>query len=276
MAERKVLTKAEIKEKERKGREAASKWEREKRVATPEEVKEKNLFKDCGCKYYGVGGAKPEGAGPNEDLVSVKSGVELHGPAKDNRLTYDDTIQFKLKPGCKSPGVVQFVHRTVEQDGKLVAREIQAPNKEKYMSSTDPDKPGWHLDREDGSSAFFQDETEKTGEAAMQCPCDGLTVWDEPGLTPAKGEKWTAHFKTFFLCDGKVVGELDWSRAQEWKDGADAAEKAVYTARWVTDQGGMFDWVQRYLSGFQSGDFANFVVPGAPAAFPIFPIGAPG
>lgn len=270
------LTRKQVDQLAKEAREREIAFQKAKRKLSREDEAEKTAFRPCTeCSMFGVGGTPANGA--QDPRFSLKTGVELHNTSDDARSHFSDTVQMKTTKACKDPHVVQFVHRIVERDGKIFQDYIPAPNGTKYPTTMDRNNPVWHLDRVDGKSPYY-DADNANRSHAPRCRCDGtLTAWDEPSVLPKEGEKQEAHFKTFFMCDGKVVGEVDWSRVQEWKRGAAAAGDAVYTANVVQDSGGVFNWVQRYVDDFNNVHASRFnwtfqVGSNAPAMPAISPV----
>ncbi len=157
----------------------------------------------------------------SDDAVEVRTGVTyntLSHPVADPTAAcsdpsktstgYTDGISIKIK--CtKNPHLLQFIYREIiKADGSHVARSITTSGGT-YNTTTDPAHPNWNTDSGSSPNPYYE------GVGVHRTDSDGLTTFDQPGLSPGPGETWRATFKAYAICDGKVTREITWVREQK-------------------------------------------------------------
>jgi hypothetical protein len=128
-------------------------------------------------------------------------------------------------------------------DGKPANRKFKSTTGY-YDLTTDPKNPVWNTDSSAKPSPYYELPLD---ESPVNLSSDGLMTADWPGLSPASGETWRATFKSYAICDGKVIKEVTWVRSQ--KDGEDPKYDVS-----VKDASDMPDWAKKKLKdqGFDS------------------------
>jgi hypothetical protein len=195
-----------------------------------------NLAFDGGTKQY------------SDDAVEVSTGVTystLSHPVADPTAACSDpsktssgatdgiTIKIKCK---KNPHLLQFIYREIiKADGSHVGRPITTTGGT-YNTTTDPANPNWNTDSSAKPSPYYE------GGFVYRTDDDGLTTFDQPGLSPGPGETWRATFKSYAICDGKVVREITWVREQK------AGSAPTYTVS-VAKASELPDWAKKQMSG---------------------------
>ena len=207
-----------------------------------------NLCFDGGTQQY------------DDDAMQVKTGVTystLSNPVADptaacsdpskapaaqpdgTTLTEGITIKIKCK---KKPHLLQFVNREIiKADGTHESRQITTSGGT-YNTTTDPAHPNWNTDSASKPNPYYE------GKGAHRTDDDGLTTFDQPGLdSPGAGETWRTTFKSYAVCDGKVVREITWVRE---KNGGAAPTYSVS----VTKTSGLPDWAKQQMrtNGYDS------------------------
>lgn len=166
----------------------------------------------------------------SDSVTTVKTGVELQDGGK--ATAYKDALSIELK--CdKDPHVLQFVSREIiGADGKPIKRKLKSAAGE-YETTMDPKNPIWNTDSAAKPNPYYE------AGGASSSSKGSLTIYDQPSLAPGKGETWRATFKSYLICDGKVLREVTWVRSQ--KDGESpkysvSVAKASSLPKWATDQ----------------------------------------
>lgn len=155
----------------------------------------------------------------SDDAVEVRTGVTYGAlsspvasavaacsdPSKTPAATDGITIKIKCK---KKPHLLQFIYREIiKADGSHVGRSITTSGGT-YNTTTDTAHPNWNTDSASKPNPYYE------GGGVYRTDDDGLTTFDQPGLSPGPGETWRATFKAYAICDGKVVREITWVRQQ--------------------------------------------------------------
>ena len=156
----------------------------------------------------------------NDDAVEVRTGVTYStlshpvaspvaacsDPSK-TASAFTDGITIKIKCTNK-PHLLQFIYREIIQaDGTHKSGPI-ATSGGSYSLTTDPAHPNRNTDSKSKPNPYYE------GGFLYRTDDDGLTTFDQPGLSPAAGETWRATFKSYAVCNGKVVREVTWVRSQ--------------------------------------------------------------
>jgi hypothetical protein len=127
--------------------------------------------------------------------------------------SYTDGIVIKVK--CpKDPHVVQFIYREIlDAAGQPRIEKLRTTSGE-YETTTDPRNPVWNTDAVGPPNPYYD-----AGGVSRTDPGE-LTIFDQPRLeTPLgplqlrKDEISRATFKSFAICDGKVIREVTWVRS---------------------------------------------------------------
>jgi hypothetical protein len=151
-----------------------------------------------------------------------------------------DGITIKIK--CtKKPHLIQFIYREIiKADGSHVSRSITTTGGT-YNTTTDSAHPNWNTDSKSKPNPYYE------GGFLHRTDDDGLTTFDEPGLSPHPGETWRATFKSYAICNGKVVREITWVR--ERKSGS----APTYTVS-VSKASSLPDWAKKQMktNGYDS------------------------
>lgn len=146
-----------------------------------------------------------------DDAVEVRTGVTIKHDGKDT--SFKDAIAIKVK--CKKdPHVLQFINREVlGADGKAKKLKMVTTGGE-YETTTDSKNPVWNTDSSAKPNPYYE------GGFAARSDSSGLTVYDQPTveapvgpLKLATGETSRANFKSYAICDGKVLREVNWTRS---------------------------------------------------------------
>jgi hypothetical protein len=184
----------------------------------------------------------------NDEAVEVRTGVTYStlsspvaapvaacsDPSKTPYLTDGITIKIKCK---NKPHLLQFVYREIiKADGSHVSQSFTNKTGSTYNTTTDPAHPNWNTDSASSPNPYYE------GAGVYRTDDDGLTTFDVPGLnSPGPGETWRATFKSYAICDGKVVREITWVR--EKKSGS----APTYTAS-VAKASGLPDWAKKQIT----------------------------
>lgn len=184
----------------------------------------------------------------NDDAVEVRTGVtlsKLSHPVADpvaacsdpsKRSTgYTDGITIKIK--CKKkPHLLQFIYREIiKADGSHVSQAMHTTGGH-YNTTTDPAHPNWNTDSSKKPSPYYE-----TG-FIHRTDDDGLTTFDQPSLNPGPGETWRATFKSYAVCNGKVVREVTWVREQKY------GSPPSYSGVSVKKASSLPDWAKKQMS----------------------------
>ena len=167
-----------------------------------------------------------------DDNITVKTGVQVKVDGKPLE-SRKDSIMIKVKC-AKDPHVLQFIYREIiGSDGKAIKKPMYTTGGT-YTTTTDPKNPVWNTDSAANPNPYY--------EAAGRSRTDPgeLTISDQPSVEPGTGETWRATFKSFVICDGKVIKEITWVRSQ--KDG----EKPTYSVS-AADASSVPDWAKQKL-----------------------------
>jgi len=156
----------------------------------------------------------------SDDAVEVRTGVTystLSRPVADPTVACSDrsktssgftdgiTIKIKCK---KKPHLLQFIYREIiKADGSHASRSITTSGGT-YNTTSDSAHPNWNTDSGSSPNPYYE------GRGVHRTDDDGLTTFDQPGLQPGPGETWRATFKSYAICNGKVVREITWVREQ--------------------------------------------------------------
>ena len=195
-----------------------------------------NLCFDGGTQQY------------NDDAVEVRTGVtfnKLSHPVGDPTAAcsdpsktstgYSDGITIKIKCN-KNPHLLQFIYREIiKADGTHVSQPMSTTGGS-YNTTTDPAHPIWNTDSSKKPNPYYE-----TG-FVHRTDDDSLTTFDQPSLRPGPGETWRATFKSYAVCDGKVVREISWTREQT--SGSPPTYSGVSVAK-ATD---LPDWAKKQMS----------------------------
>lgn len=152
-------------------------------------------------------------------------GVDRLQPKPVAGLT-DDGIKIRLS-NCRNPHILQFVYREkLAADGTPSGAMYSTSGGESYQLTTDPKNPVWHTDAGSGRPNPYYDQgggkdPDFRGTARIVNPF-GLTMFDQPSfndqlLFPAGArETWRATFKSYVICNCRVVREIHWAREVPW------------------------------------------------------------
>ena len=131
----------------------------------------------------------------------------------------------------KNPHVVQFIYREdLDANGKPIRGSVDNGVGGSYDLTTDPAHPVWNTDSATKPNAYYE------GKGIHRSDPDSLTTLDEPTVKPDPNETMRATFKSYVICDGKVIREVSWVREQ--KSGSDP----TYSTVSVTKAGKLPDW----------------------------------
>lgn len=169
-------------------------------------------------------------------LIEVFTGVAAWQPAPDTGVerlqptpmpgVTDDGIKIRVS-NCRNPHILQFVYREkLAADGTPSGGMYSTTNGEPYWFTTNPGNPNWHTDGEAGRPNPYYDQgggsaPKFLGNVRIVNPF-GLTVFDQPTFAdpllfpPGAHETWRATFKSYVICNCKVVREIQWAREVPW------------------------------------------------------------
>jgi hypothetical protein len=138
----------------------------------------------------------------------------------------DDGIKIRVS-NCRNPHILQFVYREkLAADGTPWGVMYSTSSGESYPFTTNPKKPNWHTDAGAGRPNPYYDQAggiapEFKG-AARIVNAFGLTMFDQPTFgeswlfAAGSPETWRATFKSYVICNCKVVREIHWAREVPW------------------------------------------------------------
>jgi len=171
-------------------------------------------------------------------VIEVRTGVKLPpftikrklppAPAceeKETEVRLEDGITIGVQ-NCRNPHILQFIYREkLDVAGKPVnggystGTECEANLDNSYAFTTDPDNPEWHTDGSSGKPNAYYDQG--NGVPRERGPFS-LKIFDQPSFaSPIFGqgahETWRATFKSYVVCNCKVVREVRWTREVRWE-----------------------------------------------------------
>jgi uncharacterized repeat protein (TIGR03803 family) len=120
------------------------------------------------------------------------------------------TIQVK----CSCGHIVQFIHREFfDKEGKRVQRWAQTSWGNPYSTTLKESEPNWVTDSIGRPSPYYESSM------SFRTDPDSMTTIDEPNfagtLRPVPAERSRATFKSYAICNGDLVRELNWYREQK-------------------------------------------------------------
>jgi hypothetical protein len=104
--------------------------------------------------------------------------------------------------------IVQFVNREIIGAAGQLARRIIKTVAGQYETTTDASNPVWNTDSAAKPTPYYE------AAGAHHVEAGSLTVYDQPTVGPGVGETWRANFRSYVICDKKVVREVTWTRSQ--------------------------------------------------------------
>ena len=163
---------------------------------------------------------KEQRAVPLDKLVSVR--VHAYGTQPPGLMTpvphkTDDGVSIVV--GCRNPHFVQFIYREEIVNGQHVSRTVTSGSGS-YPLTTDPAKQKfWHSDSNGKPDAFYDQGTGAGWSRYTSRETTWLTMFDQPNYThfedalsvqQADPTTYRATFKTYAICNGDVVREVQW------------------------------------------------------------------
>ncbi|MCW5620994.1 MAG: hypothetical protein KIS79_07815 [Burkholderiales bacterium] len=193
-------------------------------------------------KFYGGVVAATEDVaveGQKEPVViEVRTGVKLPpftikrkmppAPACEEReveVRLEDGITIDVQ-NCRNPHILQFIHREKRDVTNQLVGGGYAPGTacdanldNSYQFTTDPDNPAWHTDGSSGKPNAYYDQG--NGTPRITGPFS-VKIFDQPSFAKpifneGAHETWRATFKSYVVCNCKVVSEVHWTREVRWE-----------------------------------------------------------
>lgn len=171
-------------------------------------------------------------------VIEVRTGVKLPPFTIKRKLPpapacKEQEVEVRLEDGltigvenCRNPHVLQFIHREkLDVAGKSFGGGYSTgdecnPNVDNsYVFTTDPADPVWHTDASSGKPNAYYDQG--NGVPRERGPFR-VKIFDQPSFAApifGKGahETWRATFKSYVVCNCKVVREVRWTREVRWE-----------------------------------------------------------